>query len=802
MRYKKVSAKPGLLLTATVKVVSVSKAVLIGFLIIIFLLLIGNQALAQAFQFKLEPMPPGWIAITDQGQAYPGNVLQIHGGDWGKSLGGGGVVIDVQAWDKQMFQSFQHFKDYAMNADYGYNAQPVVEQVIFNGYPAFRNIVISPVRIYEWYYFQAGEHYIMIYSDITDAQALNTDRWKREQEQVLKGLSFPGSPPPSATAPGSVQSRPCKAVIHLPSDLKPGEILSPSYTITGQDGSAPIGDIYPVLYINGVQTHSVVWDGNEAEIELQVSCQGHPLAATAIMPAYGTLPPPDGTTSPDDSDIFFPPPDSTPDGLGKIPLPENAAQAMAGILIPGIISIILGILGQSGAAGSVGGGSAAAGAGSAPSGGGPYLFDDGREYYEGRNYTIQVGDSCTEYRVVDGDLVPVRELRSGEAYIDVDGNPKIWIGGQSWHEEDWRRQAATNRGYKAAHDADWAVESTRLNPDMVASQQQYELEKAATDKEIGEQRDKVRELLRESIRVQQSINELRRDIADSSARFADRVTRTLEATKYVCDKVIDLAAKIPGPKGVAFKGIRKAYRATAAMAGGVGQGMATGNWTDSMIDATGEAVGNLIEDSIQTDRYKKGFEVFRGGAGEAWRQGREAYRKGESVLGSATTGFVEGAASEASKKAKEALKEFAPGSQYAYTIGESAFKAGYKEYKKSGDVGAVMRAAGSGYVDGAIDAAVEFGIGNIFDNLIPETGAVDEKTIQSHMEDYQTAQDTFKELGFADFADYSGTWADKMEGEWRPDFIYDQVREEAKKLATKSTQNVAKGKAFDHELYK
>lgn len=187
--------------------------------------------------------------------------------------------------------------------------------------------------------------------------------WLFHAEDDREGFRISGTLSPdfdSAPAPTPGILAPCKAVIDLPAGLKPGEVLSPSYTITAADGRPPHGDVYPVLYINGRQANSVVWDGKEAKIELQVSCQGHALSVSAIMPAYGSPPPPADTPPPGGHD-------SVPDGLSKIPLPENASQAMAGIVIPGIISVILGILGQSGATAAPSGvpGSSAAKAGSA-----------------------------------------------------------------------------------------------------------------------------------------------------------------------------------------------------------------------------------------------------------------------------------------------------------------------------------------------------------------------------------------------------------------------------------------------------
>jgi hypothetical protein len=480
--------------------------------------------------------------------------------------------------------------------------------------------------------------------------------------------------------------------------------------------------------------------------------------------------------------------------LSKIPLPENAGQAMAGLLIPGILSIILGILGQSGAAvaPSGGSGSSKAKAGSA------YDFGDGRDYYEGQSYTF---DNGKKYKIDNGEFVPTAGLRDGEVYIDPDGNRKIWIGGQAWHESDWRRQVVSNAAYSRAHKQDvdsyWAKRQQEIHEEQAAMHEKSEAEKAK-DKEIEDQRKKVKELIRKTIEIQMDIDRTRRDIANRSAAYADRAYRGAQAIKYVCDKSIDIAAKIPGPKGEAFKAIRKAYRVTSAMAGGVGEGMASGNWSDSMVDATGAAVSNIIEDSIQTNRYKKGFEVFRGGTGEAWQQGRKAYRKGESIAGAAATGFVEGAAAEASKKAKEALEELAPGSKYSYTIGESSFKAGYKEYKKGGDIGDVMRASGSGYIDGGIDAAMDYGVGKIFENVLPEK--VSEKTLADHIKYIEELEEQGIWMELYDTNRFPEL-KEMLQEDFTPEIIYDEIRKVADEVATKATQNVVKGKAFDDKLF-
>jgi len=127
-------------------------------------------------------------------------------------------------------------------------------------------------------------------------------------------------------------------------------------------------------------------------------------------------------------------------GIGKIPLPENAAQAAAGILIPGLIAIGLDLLSRK------------AGAAAGEAMGTTYDSGEGWEYREGGSYIFDEG---MEYRVVDGEFVPTRELADGERYINPAGDERIWVGGQPWMESDWARQQATNEAYTEAHRQDW-----------------------------------------------------------------------------------------------------------------------------------------------------------------------------------------------------------------------------------------------------------------------------------------------------------------------------------------------------------
>ncbi len=220
------------------------------------------------------------------------------------------------------------------------------------------------------YYIQVGSHRVMLLADL---RGPNQSKWRQEADLVISRLRFCCAPP--VAAPPATGLRPCRAVIHLPVDLQPGQVLSPSYTITDANGGPPVGEVQVRLRINGGWTNSVIWDGNEAVVELQASCHGFPLSVTAIMPAYGTPPPgdvPDVLPSPQewlDRELLplltamaagldaIPPMGS----IGDLPGPADMTQALVGVLAPGLVAILIGLLG----------GHAPAPPGSPTTGGGP-----------------------------------------------------------------------------------------------------------------------------------------------------------------------------------------------------------------------------------------------------------------------------------------------------------------------------------------------------------------------------------------------------------------------------------------------
>ncbi len=166
--------------------------------------------------------------------------------------------------------------------------------------------------------------------------------------------------------------------------------------------------------------------------------------------------------------------DSLPglDGIGDLPGPESAFEGLVGIILPGVVSILAGLMG-----GFPGPGSPplpplspdSGGSGSGSDSPTEHTFSDGRSYREGGRYTFHDGK---EYEVRDGEFVPTRELNQGERFVDPDGQERVWQGNQAWIPEDWQRQEQTNREYAAAHQADWEVESKRVNPHMAEAMEQ------------------------------------------------------------------------------------------------------------------------------------------------------------------------------------------------------------------------------------------------------------------------------------------------------------------------------------------
>ena len=239
--------------------------------------------------------------------------------------------------------------------------------------------------------------------------------------------------------------------------------------------------------------------------------------------------------------------------------PLNAADCMRTPGFRPVISVIISVGGTLatilvnllGVAPSGGAGSSKAKSGSA------YDFGDGRDYYEGQSYTF---DDGREYKVVDGELVPTRELNDGAAYVDADGNRKIWIGGQAWHEADWRRQAATNDAYAQAHKQDvdsyWEKRQQEIHEEQAALQAE---EKAQAEheayKEMIRQKYDLQddEFVKKWIEMEQDFDyeEEKRHLDYSKSRALTWGENIAIGVKFAADTAIDVGAVVvPGGKYV------------------------------------------------------------------------------------------------------------------------------------------------------------------------------------------------------------------------------------------------------------
>ena len=84
----------------------------------------------------------------------------------------------------------------------------------------------------------------------------------------------------------TVEEGGCEAIISNISGLKPGDTLSPAAGFVDDEGN-PTTVIGSAWFINGAQTPSIVWDGNNTMLELQYTCNDHSgHSKTITIPAY------------------------------------------------------------------------------------------------------------------------------------------------------------------------------------------------------------------------------------------------------------------------------------------------------------------------------------------------------------------------------------------------------------------------------------------------------------------------------------------------------------------------------------
>ncbi|MBS4031490.1 MAG: hypothetical protein KGZ63_08730 [Clostridiales bacterium] len=441
---------------------------------------------------------------------------------------------------------------------------------------------------------------------------------------------------------------------------------------------------------------------------------------------------------------------------------------------------------------------------------------EGSSYVEGMTYTFHNG---VEYKAENGRLVPVRTLGEGEAFIDPNGDKRVWVGNQAWIEKDWKEQQAVNEDYKEAHRADWEKASSELTPEMVDffSKQKEALETAerlealagrikAGRVNVGAGQDRIVDDLQKFVDATRSagkidkekFEELQKTVggglgigqekhraelvqAQTVAWRWNVATTSVEYVKSGADLAIDGLAKVTGPKG---KAIQRLYKAASAIGGGVGEGYASGNWTEAMVEAGAQVIDNEIGDKLKTKSAKAVYTVTKKGVQSGYSAGKEAYNKGDDVLGATALGFLEGAADGASGVAKDSLSG---GKKFVYTVGEGAVKGGYDALKKGGDLADVISGAGSGAVSGTVEATVE----TAFDHFIPESDVVDDEVMAQHqwkvLQERNMGEDPLKALN--DVLPFD---------EWKEELL----REEVRKVVKDGAKNTAKGEGLAVDIYK
>lgn len=141
--------------------------------------------------------------------------------------------------------------------------------------------------------------------------------------------------PATAAAPGRY-----RATIRIP-PLMPGEVLSPSVEVVDANGQPPTASIYVTWFINGVNTPSVVWDGRETRVEVQVSVANQALVEAVLIPAYQSAasapPPPSAPTLTLPTEVLPTGPVPGLGGVGPLPGPGSLGQALVGTLLPPLL---------------------------------------------------------------------------------------------------------------------------------------------------------------------------------------------------------------------------------------------------------------------------------------------------------------------------------------------------------------------------------------------------------------------------------------------------------------------------------
>ncbi len=135
----------------------------------------------------------------------------------------------------------------------------------------------------------------------------------------------------TATAPGPTA---VNADIRVsPEGAKPGERVNLWAEVTGPDGQelTDAVTIWNVGSYGGNTNPTFIWDGKEIKVELIVIHENVEHRFHKVIPAYGQAPPPG--------------PVPGLEGAGKVPGPGSTSEALIGMVLPGLIAVVIGLLG-------------------------------------------------------------------------------------------------------------------------------------------------------------------------------------------------------------------------------------------------------------------------------------------------------------------------------------------------------------------------------------------------------------------------------------------------------------------------
>ena len=139
-------------------------------------------------------------------------------------------------------------------------------------------------------------------------------------------------------------------------------------------------------------------------------------------------------------------------------------------------------------------------------------------------------------------------------------------------------------------------------------------------------------------RMQEALKEL--EEAQRSAARWDMATKAAEGVQFGADLAVDALANVTGPAG---KTIRKVYMGAKGVAGGIGEGMASGDLASNigkgMIKGASDVIKDTLGDKEKYGKYAKGVFTI---VSETGQGALDSYTKGEGVWKGGFSGLTKG----------------------------------------------------------------------------------------------------------------------------------------------------------------